>query len=96
MATCTSHWSDLNTSIRAGSLVRANDIGTWITNISSQASTMNSRHCSSHYLSYKAPHFASHRSHNSHSTSGDSHDSNSRNSSVRYSGFRKCGGETFF
>lgn len=88
------YWTAINSTIRAGSLVRASDIGAWITTVSSQASTMNSRHCPSNNSSYRSPNFSSDRGHNSHSTSGDSKDSFTKNSSVRYSGFRKCGGET--
>lgn len=82
-------WISINSAIRAGSLVRYDDIGVWLNAASSNALSMTSTHCPGHYTGYNT---ATH----SHSGTNSVYSGNGNatgNESVRFSGFSKCGGE---
>lgn len=85
-----------------GSLIRASDIGVWLNDVTTQANTIVSRHCPSHYVSYRSSHYSSNRTHNSVGSGGsDNNRFNSSNGTFKSGGLSsgcarsaiKCGGE---
>lgn len=85
-------WTPINTSIGRDSLVQQSNIGVWLSTVSSQADNITASHCSAYKGAVNTSHNSGYNSVCSYGT-GNGNKSNTSNSSVKYSGFNKCGGE---
>ena len=85
-----------------GSLIKQADIGVWLNEVNTQATTVINSHCPAHYSSYNTTHYSAQKGHNSVSSGGtDNSRFNSTDGTFKSGGMSrgcsassiKCGGE---